>query len=47
MINVFDSLQYLEPKCPHCDSKIEYGETTRYDDETRTHVCIKCNHPLD
>jgi len=43
-LNLFDSVQYLEPKCPRCKAKIEYGVTTRYDIRKKTHVCIKCGH---
>lgn len=38
----FDTLEYLEPHCRKCNSKIEYGVTTRYDEKREAHVCIKC-----
>ena len=41
-INFFNSMEHLEPKCKNCQSKIEYGVTTRYDDDKETHVCIRC-----
>jgi len=45
-INFFDSIDYLEPKCPRCNSKVEYGVTTRFDDEKKCHVCLKCGELL-
>lgn len=46
-INFFSSVGHLEPRCKHCDAKVVYGETTRWDDELNTQVCIKCNNPLE
>jgi DNA-directed RNA polymerase subunit RPC12/RpoP len=45
-MNVFNSFEHLEPKCPNCGSKIEYGVTTEYSDEANTHLCLSCGHRL-
>lgn len=45
-VKFFDSLQYLEPHCPNCNSKVDYGVTTEWDDEVDGHVCKSCRHPL-
>lgn len=41
-IDFFNSVEYLEPKCPKCDIKIEWGINTEWDDEKETQVCKKC-----
>jgi transcription initiation factor TFIIIB Brf1 subunit/transcription initiation factor TFIIB len=46
-INFFNSIEHLEPKCKNCNSKIEYGVTTEWDEERQTHVCIKCGAVVD
>ena len=45
-IKFFDSLEHLEPKCPGCGQKLDYGLTTDWDDELETQVCISCRTPL-
>lgn len=45
-IKFFDSVEYLEPKCPKCDSKIDYGVTTEWDDESEAHKCKNCGEIL-
>ncbi len=46
-INFFNSMDYLEPKCPECKTKIEYGITTRYNEKLQTHVCLNCGHKIE
>jgi len=46
-INFFNSIEHLEPRCKSCDSKIEYGVTTEWDEEKETHVCLKCGAVVD
>jgi hypothetical protein len=46
LINVFDNLATLEPKCAKCDTKIVLGVTTKYDQKDKCHVCLKCNDKL-
>jgi len=41
-INFFQSIQHLEPKCPGCDSTIEYGLSTTYVESKKAHKCNKC-----
>ena len=45
-LNMFNSVDYLAPRCKECGNEIEYGVTTKFDDELGTHVCLKCNKPL-
>ena len=42
----FQSIEYLEPKCPHCGTKLDYGENTRYVDELGGHICLNCNKKI-
>lgn len=46
-IKFFDSTEYLDPKCPTCDAKIDYGTTTEYDDDKECHICTSCRSPLN
>jgi hypothetical protein len=42
----FNSLDVLEPHCGCCNSKIEYGVTTLYDEKKEAHVCKCCGSVL-
>lgn len=42
-INFFNSLDHLEPKCPQCGTKVDWGITTEYSDEHECHVCKECS----
>jgi len=46
-INFFESMDYLEPKCPKCKIKIDYGVTTKYDEKQKTHICLNCGHEIE
>ncbi|MBT5021308.1 hypothetical protein HOK51_09240 [Candidatus Woesearchaeota archaeon] len=46
-IDFFNSTSYLEPKCPNCGIKIEWGITTEFCDEKETQVCSKCKTVLE
>lgn len=41
-INFFNSVEHLDPHCPECNNKIDYGVTTKYDDEKEAHICLDC-----
>ncbi|MFC1723781.1 hypothetical protein ACFL0V_06585 [Nanoarchaeota archaeon] len=43
----FNKLDYLEPKCPGCEVKIEWGENTEWCDDKDTQVCKGCGHELN
>ncbi len=43
----FNSVDYLEPRCSHCNTKIDYDVTTKWDDKYDCHVCLSCNKPVD
>ncbi len=45
-LNFFESVDYLEPKCPKCSSILEYGVTTVFDEKKDCHVCKKCGLAL-
>jgi len=45
-LNFFDSMDCLEPKCPNCKVKLEYGVNTRYDEKEGAHVCLNCSFVL-
>lgn len=47
VLNFFNSMEHLEPKCPNCKSKVEYGVTTKFDDSKEAHVCINCGNIVD
>ena len=41
-LNLFETLENLEPKCPKCRSVLDYGTNTFFDDRLRKHVCGNC-----
>ncbi len=45
-IRFFDSVEYLEPKCPKCECVIDYGITTEWDEKSKAHKCRKCGTVL-
>jgi len=45
-MNLFNSVEYLEPKCPNCGNKIDYGITTTWDDKKEAHICNNCGKVL-
>ncbi|MBN2111670.1 hypothetical protein JW707_01090 [Candidatus Woesearchaeota archaeon] len=45
-INVFNSVEYLDRRCPKCSSKIDYGVTTEWDEKTQSQKCKKCGEIL-
>ena len=45
-LNYFNDSNYLEPKCGHCSSKIDYDVTTTYDDDEEAHLCNSCGHAV-
>ncbi len=46
-INFFNSVEYLEPHCRHCNTRIDYGVTTEWDDKLGEHICCKCKKPVE
>lgn len=45
-LNIFSDPNFVEPKCPGCKIKLNYGANTKYSDEHETHICIACNTVL-
>ncbi|HZX44881.1 MAG TPA: hypothetical protein VFF28_04315 [Candidatus Nanoarchaeia archaeon] len=46
LLNIFNDVQALEPKCPTCDTKIMLGVTTKFFPKYKAHVCLKCGGKL-
>jgi phage FluMu protein Com len=46
-INFFNSMSYLEPKCPKCEHKIEYGITTEWNEKKQAHICKNCQAVIE
>lgn len=46
-INVFNSIDHLEPRCQKCGSKIDYGISTYYDENVESHRCSNCGEILE
>ncbi|MFP4111487.1 MAG: hypothetical protein ACLFPQ_03885 [Candidatus Woesearchaeota archaeon] len=44
--NFFEDMECLEPKCPNCKTKLEYGTNTEYNEELQAHVCSNCGSVL-
>ncbi|MFC1742316.1 hypothetical protein ACFL3V_07310 [Nanoarchaeota archaeon] len=45
-VDFFNSPDYLEPKCPKCKVKIEWGVNTEFCDTKETQVCVNCGTPV-
>ncbi|MFH1848864.1 MAG: hypothetical protein ABH879_01625 [archaeon] len=44
--NYFESMDYLEPRCPGCNVILDYGVNTSFNDKLDVHVCNKCGKVL-
>ncbi len=40
----FAHVENLEPKCPGCNGKLSFGDTTEYQEKFDTHVCKGCGY---
>jgi len=45
-LNLFNKMDLLEPKCPECGNKIEYGVTTTWNAKNEAHSCNGCGSIL-
>lgn len=45
-MNFFDSVEHLEPRCHGCGSVIDWGTSTRFDEEAESHICLFCGSKL-
>jgi DNA-directed RNA polymerase subunit RPC12/RpoP len=45
-IDFFNSMEHLEPRCPKCDVKIEWGVNTVWDEKKEAQVCMNCGSDL-
>lgn len=45
-IKFFESMDFLEPKCPHCEAKLDYGVNTRFDKEKDSEICNNCGNEI-
>jgi len=41
-IDIFNSIGYLEPKCKHCNAKLEYGVNTKWEEAKSREICMEC-----
>ena len=41
-LRFFEMVDLLEPHCPQCSSKINYGVSTRYSERENAHICLAC-----
>jgi len=46
IIDIMNSSSFLEPKCPGCSIKLEYGVNTIFNDTKSCHVCTSCGQNL-
>ena len=46
-IDYFASISFMEKKCPQCESKIEFGLTTKWDDSANAHTCNGCGSVVE
>ncbi|MEM4246978.1 MAG: hypothetical protein QXR48_02030 [Candidatus Woesearchaeota archaeon] len=40
-------MAYLEPKCPKCEHKIDYGVTTEWSEKKNAHICKNCGSVIE
>ena len=45
-LDLFCSMNVLEPKCPSCETVLDYGVNTEYVEKLETHKCVGCGHEL-
>jgi len=45
-IDFFNTMEYLEPRCPKCETKIEWGVNTEWSEKLETQVCKLCGTVL-
>ncbi|MFH1669291.1 MAG: hypothetical protein ABIA62_05160 [Candidatus Woesearchaeota archaeon] len=46
-IDFFNSMQHLEPRCPNCNIKVDWGINTEWSDEKETQVCKECGTVIE
>ena len=46
-IDFFNSVDYLELKCPKCGNKVDWGITTKWCDDKEGQVCNDCGEKLE
>lgn len=46
-IDFFNSMDHLEPRCPKCNVKIDWGTNTEWSDEADSQVCKECKTVLN
>lgn len=46
-LNFFNSLEYLEPRCPKCNVVLDYGVNTKFDEQKKVHLCSNCGAVLE
>lgn len=46
-MDIFNDIDYLDPRCPGCHSKIDYDVTTLFDPLKKAHLCKGCGTQVD
>jgi hypothetical protein len=46
-INYFEVVSYLEPTCPNCSTKLQFGVNTEYKEDLQAHVCLNCGEVVE
>lgn len=46
-IYFFNAVRYLEPKCPKCRNKLDYGVSTNYSEKLHAHTCTNCGEVIE
>ncbi|MBI2133881.1 hypothetical protein HYU11_04320 [Candidatus Woesearchaeota archaeon] len=46
MLDFFNRMEYLEPRCPKCKIILDYGVNTTFSSSHKSHVCDKCEFVL-
>ncbi len=41
-VDFFNTVDHLEPKCPGCNIKVDWGVNTEYCEEKEAQICKEC-----
>ena len=44
--NIFNSVEFLEPRCPNCNTILKYGINTKFDKKDN-HICNNCGTTIE
>ena len=46
-LDIFNDVNYLDPRCPGCHGKVDYEITTLFDQNKKVHICKECGTIVD